>query len=183
MPPMIDDTTVALLNRLLGGRSPVIPPVESRGDSQKNFIRLDLPAAASAQYSFRLWFYQDCDQEISAQPLQQNGDHDYFWYRPFELAVFGDSEGNLVKEFCSELEVLLTHETRIVQRKGLLFGIFAVNTLEEKNGKQFRANPHCGSADSSPDLLMETSTCIGPARSPTDVISENYVNRTGGRGR
>ena len=126
---MIDDTTVALLNRLLGGRSPVIPPVESRGDSQKNFIRLDLPAAASAQYSFRLWFYEDRDREISAQPLQQNGDHDYFWYRAFELAEFGGSEGDLVKEFCRQLQVLLTHETRIVQRKGLLFWHFRCEYL------------------------------------------------------
>jgi hypothetical protein len=140
MPPKIDDTTVALLNRLLGGRSPEIPTVKSLGNSENKFIRVDLPAAASAQYSFSLWFYEDREREISAQPLQQNDDHDYFWSRSFELAEFVGSEGDLVKAFCSELEVLLTHETRIVQRKGLLFWHFVCEYRDREKWKSVGSN-------------------------------------------
>jgi hypothetical protein len=124
MTPKIDAKTAALLHRLLGDRNPIIQPAESRGNSREIIARLDLPAAPGAEYFFRFWFYEGGERQISARLLQDHSDDTYFWYRPLEMGEFGGSEDNLVSEFCEELEALLTHETRIVQKKGWLFWHF-----------------------------------------------------------
>ncbi len=123
MPPRIDEKTLALLNRLLGDRNSVIHPIESQGDFHEK-TRIDLPTAPGAEYFFRLWFYEGGERQISAQLIQHRSDDTYFWYRPLEMGEFRGSEDDLVNEFCEELEALLTHETRIVQRKGWLFWHF-----------------------------------------------------------
>jgi len=124
VPPKIDAKTLALLNRLLGDRNPVILPSETQSDIRENMARLDLPTAPGAEYFFRLWFYEGGERQISARLIQHFGDETYFWYRPLEMTEFRGSEDDLVSEFCEELETLLTHETRIVQRKGWLFWHF-----------------------------------------------------------
>ena len=124
MPPRIDDKTLALLNRLLGDYGPVFHTLEQQGNSRENISRLDLPTAPGAEYSFRLWFYEDGERQIGAQLIEPPSDETYFWYRPLELAEFRGSEDDLVSKFCQVLEALLTHETRIVQRKGWFFWHF-----------------------------------------------------------
>ena len=86
--------------------------------------RLDLPTPPDAEYFFRLWFYEGGERQIGARLIQDRSDDTYFWYRPLEMAEFRGSEDDLVSEFCEELKALLTHETRIVQRKGWLFWHF-----------------------------------------------------------
>src|SRR5271157_1172346 len=119
--PNIDVKTCALLSRLLNGFKPILDPAKSPLD---DFTRIDLPHASGAEYFFRLWFFEGGERQISAVLTQKQTDDTYFWYRPFELAEFRSSEGDLVDEFCKELEALLIHETRIVQRKGWLFWHF-----------------------------------------------------------
>ena len=124
MPPEVDAKTSSLLSRLLGDRNPLIHPQEPTGDIREKIARLDLPPATGAEYFFRLWFYEGGDREISAVLIGHQNDDAYFWYRPLEMGESNESEDDLVSEFCEKLEALLTHETRVVQRKGWLFWHF-----------------------------------------------------------
>jgi hypothetical protein len=124
VPYRIDDKTLSLLNRLLRGYGPVIHPVEPQCNPRDNITRFNLPTAPDAEYSFRLWFYESGERQISAQLIRDHSDETYFWYRPLEMGEFNGCEDDLVSEFCEELEALLTHETRIVQLKGWLFWHF-----------------------------------------------------------
>jgi hypothetical protein len=136
MPSKIDERTLALLNRLLGDYGPVTPPLEPLGNSRENARKLDLPSAPGADYFFRLWFYDDGERQIGAHLIQHSSADIYFWYRPFELAEFRGSQDDLVTEFCEELESLLTHETRIIQRKGWLFWGFRCEYREGAEWKE-----------------------------------------------
>ena len=118
MPARIDEKTLVLLNDLLGH------PVEPQHDSRSNFFRIDLAPAHGAEYFFTLWFHEDGERQISAQLIQDRSDDTYFWCRTLEMAEFGGREHDLLNAFCEELEALLTHETRIVQRKGWIFWHF-----------------------------------------------------------
>jgi hypothetical protein len=51
------------------------------------------------------------------------------------MGEFRGSEDDLVNEFCEELEALLIHETRIVQRKGWLFWHFR---CEYRTGEKWK---------------------------------------------
>jgi hypothetical protein len=124
MPLIIDAKSSSLLNRILGDDHPAIHPQEAKGNTGEKTIRLDLPTAPGAEYFFRLWFYEGGERQISAHLIQHRNDDIYFWYRSFEMGEFNGSENDLVSEFSEELENLLTHETRIVQRKGWLFWHF-----------------------------------------------------------
>jgi hypothetical protein len=135
MPPTIDAKTSSLLIRLLGDCNPVIRHEEPNGDIREKIARLDLPTALGAEYFFRLWFYEGGERQISAHLIQRPSDDTYFWYRPLEMGEFNGSEDNLVSEFCAELEALLTHETRIVQRKGWLFWHFRCEYRAEEKWK------------------------------------------------
>jgi len=132
----IDDKTLVLLNRFLGDYVPDIQPVEPQGNSRENTTRFDLPTAPGAEYFFRVWFYEDGERQISAQLIQHRCDDTFFWYRPFEMAEFRGSEDDLASEFCMELESLLTHETRIVQRKGWLSWHFS---CEYRAGEEWKS--------------------------------------------
>jgi hypothetical protein len=109
------DKTLELLARLLPDF--VIQPV-AQGAQGVDSTRIDLPAAAGADYFFQLWI--EPEMQISAELAVAAADVNYFWYRPFESAEFRDSMEALESAFCETLEKLLTHETRIVQKNGWL---------------------------------------------------------------
>jgi hypothetical protein len=117
---MIGDKTTLLLRDLLPDFNPTIEAVNPLRNSKERIAKLNLPAAPGAEYSFTLWFDENGEREISAKLILDQNDFDYFWYRPFELAEFKNNLGKLEATFCNELEILLTHETRIIQRKGWL---------------------------------------------------------------
>jgi|SRR6266446_157504 hypothetical protein len=118
MSPRIDAKTAALLSRLLVDCNPVVHP------ENRKIAVIDLPTAQDAEYFFRVWFDAGGERQITAQLVRRRSVDTYFWYRPLEMGEFNGSEDNLVIKFCQELEALLTHETRIVQRKGWLFWHF-----------------------------------------------------------
>ena len=120
----IDDQTLLLLTRLLGNSWRFGATVRTHENSREEITRVDLHTAPGAEYFFRLWFYEDGERQISAHLVQHRSEDTYFWYRPFEMNQFEESENGFVIEFCKELEVLLTHETRIIQRKGWLWWHF-----------------------------------------------------------
>jgi hypothetical protein len=119
MTPQIDDKTLGLLRFLLPDFNPIIEPAGAEGYSA-HIGRLDLPPAHGADYYFRLWLYPYGDREICAELVEDSRDGTYFWSRLFELAEFRGSKERLISAFHEELEALITHETRIIQRKGWL---------------------------------------------------------------
>jgi len=134
MSPRIDAKTAALLSRLLADCNPVIHPQDPK------IAILDLPTAPGAEYFFRVWFYEGGERQISAQLIQRRSDDTDFWYRPLEMGEFNGSEDDLVSEFYEELEALLTHETRIVQRRGWLFWHFRCEYRAGENWKGVRGH-------------------------------------------
>lgn len=124
MAPRIDDNTVALINRLLANRSPFDQSSVPQGKFREGVARVDLPAAPGAEYFFKLWFLENGERHISAQLIERANAANYFWYRPFDLAEFRGCESDLAAEFCEQLELVLTHATRIIQRRGWLFWRF-----------------------------------------------------------
>jgi hypothetical protein len=135
MIPQVDDRTLRLLNLHLPDFNPVIQPVEGLKVTGPHICRLDLPPAHGADYFFRLWFSPDGERQIGAKLVEDSDDASYFWYRPFELAEFRDSNEDLVNTFCEKLEALITHETRIIQRKGWLCWHFRCDYRASENWK------------------------------------------------
>jgi hypothetical protein len=91
---------------------------------------LDLQAGPSAEYSFRLWFYENdatgSSREISARLLGQAQPETCFWYWPFESAQFNTAEA-LSDAFDKSLLTLIRRPTRIVQKRGLLNWTFRLD--------------------------------------------------------
>ena len=110
------ERTLTLLRAELAGL-----PVSMSASGRDHF--LDLPAAPSAEYSFRLWFYErdaaGSSREISAQLVGQLNTDVYFWYWSFERAEFRTDEA-LFEAFDHSLLTLIRQPTRIVQKRGLL---------------------------------------------------------------
>ena len=115
----IDDATGDLLRRLLP--SYVVQPHFTALPSGHRTVHLDLPLPTSAEYGFQLWVYPE--KQISARLLGSNS-RGYFWYMPFEEAAYGNSIEKVDLAFLRAVELLISHETRIIQTRGLLTSSF-----------------------------------------------------------
>jgi hypothetical protein len=82
---------------------------------------IELPPPASADYRFVLWLGNG-EKQISARLLASD-EAVYFWYRPFEEAEFRSAE-KLNKAFIEAVELIVRHNTRIEQKRGLFFNHF-----------------------------------------------------------
>src|SRR5205814_2220665 len=80
-----------------------------------------LPFPASADYSFTLWL-GDVEKQISARLLTAD-ERTYFWYMPFEEPDYPSAE-RLTEALLSTAESIIRHNTRIEQKRGLLFTHF-----------------------------------------------------------
>lgn len=120
----LDEKTAALLKKLLPDFAPAQHWRESRNSEGEEFAELDLPTPYAAEYFFRLTFYSGVERQISAVLTEPPGDYTYFWYLPYELSAFRFAGETLMRKFLEELEALLTHDTRIIQRCGRLFWHF-----------------------------------------------------------
>ena len=114
--PFVDKPMLAALKRLLPDVifAPIFAPVSG---SKTPSVSIELPAAVGAEYLFKLYFQPE--RQISARLLRLNTQY-YFWYRPFDDAEFGNSADRLDKAFIETVEELVTSETRIIQKRGLL---------------------------------------------------------------
>ena len=82
---------------------------------------IEMPPPAGADYCFTLWLGSG-EKQISARLLNADKSS-YFWYRPFEDAEFRSAE-QLDKAFLEAVEVIIRHNTRIEQKRGLFFNHF-----------------------------------------------------------
>jgi hypothetical protein len=120
----IDEQTIAALQRLLPGMAfePIVVPLpdcSSVAPRSADFaVSIDLPAPSGADYSFELYFRPE--RQIHAKLISGAPSRPYFWYMPFEDAAFNNSVEKLDKAFIETVELLISHETRIMQKRGLL---------------------------------------------------------------
>jgi hypothetical protein len=104
--------------------------------------KLALPPAEGADFHLNIYVYDDGEPQITAQPLGHGSPRDArdqvaFWGLSFEVADYRtDEERNTA--FLATLDLLLTHEVRITQRRGCLNYHF---TCEYKNGDDWLALP------------------------------------------
>ena len=132
MVPKLDAETLGLIGLLLPNFNPVVQSVEPPLSRKESFGRLDLPTALGGDYFFQIGLHGDVERQISARPTNIGRDDScYFWYRPFdELVEQPGSREDLINAFSNMLKTLLTHKTRIVQRKGWLFWHFRCEYYE-----------------------------------------------------
>jgi hypothetical protein len=117
----VDDVTIAALQTLLPevAFQQISSPIPRSSESA---VFISLPASSGADYSFKLWLLPE--KQIQAVLLADDSSEISFWYRPFEDADFNNSVDLRNKAFLETVELLISHETRIVQKVGLLFDSF-----------------------------------------------------------
>ncbi len=113
----VDESTLVALQRLFPSVA-FEPIIEHLPDSPELSVHVNLPAPIGAEYSFKLWFRPE--KQIHAALIDADSPQLYFLYRPFEEAEFKNSAEKLNIAFLETLETLVLHETRIIQKTGLL---------------------------------------------------------------
>jgi hypothetical protein len=94
---------------------------------------IELPPPSGADYCFTLWLGSG-EKQISSRLL--NADKaSYFWYRPFEEAEFRSAE-QLSKAFLEAVELIVRHNTRIEQKRGLFSNHFKCEYESESGWKR-----------------------------------------------
>lgn len=93
------------------------------------------PESAESDYHFEVsldsehQFFEIC-AVLSEARRRDFPDHDLFWYEPFEV-IGSDSPDQVMRQCLETLRLLVTHDTRICQRKGLLWWSFACERFHE----------------------------------------------------
>jgi hypothetical protein len=97
--------------------------VESKQISGGTMETIELPRPPEADYFFSLHLYPDGEKGISAN-LPDSNREIYFWFKTFELPDYKNEVDRLDHDFLKTVETLLTRETMILQKKGLLWHTF-----------------------------------------------------------
>lgn len=97
---------------------------DARFVSNSSGCRVQLPPASGADYSFWLHLRDSGEHQISAKPVHDIDSESMFWFMPFELPDFHHSVEELAEAYLQAVEVALTHETKILQKRGWLFWYF-----------------------------------------------------------
>jgi hypothetical protein len=164
----IDERTSQELTRLLPGVvfKPIVVPLPGVTSAvpraSECAVSIDLPAAQGAEYSF--WILFEPERQIGATLVGGGDARLSFWYRPFEDAEFRFDTEKRDDAFFKTLESLISHETRIVQRRGLISNSFQCDFNDNGEWKRvfgvsslrWIATPPIGSRErvySSPALM------------------------------
>jgi hypothetical protein len=116
----VDEPTLTALTRSLPN-VPLEPKLTHMSGSSEPFVSVVLPAALNAEYRFSIALRPE--KQIAAELLNAR-EGDYFWYRPFEDAEFSSCLEKLEASFFDTVDLLVSHETRIVQERGWLWHKF-----------------------------------------------------------
>jgi len=159
----VDEATFATLRRLLPD-APLQPLLTPVSGSRESSVSTDLPLPVGADYRFNL--YLRPERQIHARLLNADPNA-YFWYMPFEDAAFKYSVEALDAAFLQTIEHLVQHETRIIQRRGLLSHSFK---CEYKSGHEWKGvYSHSGlrfGGFHAPQILTRTRVYISAAIVP-----------------
>jgi hypothetical protein len=124
------------LQRMLTGIS-LETKYSSLQSSPEPSVYIDLPDARNSDYSFTIWL--EPEMQIHARLSKDDFNNCGFWYRAFEAAEFRNPD-DLGNAFMEMLKLLLSHETRIIQKHGLLFENFRCEYLSATGWKRVDAN-------------------------------------------
>jgi hypothetical protein len=168
------DATRALLRALLP-----TAPIEERGNSERLTFVLPWPAGGDYRIAATV---EGEEASLSAERRGATAG-EYFWYHPFEDADFR-GVGALYAAFHRELEILVSHPTRVIQSRRLLSWEFGCE-YESTAGWQrlyghavMRWNGGVPAIDgdrrvySSPALARGASPGSPPAASPAHADGE-----------
>lgn len=139
--------------------------------------RLALPAAQGADYSFTLYFTPSGQREIHAIPCNLpriNTNNDYFFFRMGFESENHLSPRELARSADGTVRELIHSETRIRQRRGLLFWSFR---LERKRGDKWVQVSSCWAlrAVCASYRGTETHSLLSPTYRP-EVTSIVFVH-------
>jgi hypothetical protein len=124
-----------LVSRLLATVGAAALDMEIREHRGPEYVRLIFPRPSGSDYGFEAHIYHDLgDLQIHAEPADPgHPDGIYFWYRSYERWDYTGLE-EMLTQFERDLLLVLTHDTRVKQRRGFVFWHF---TLEyQENGLQ-----------------------------------------------
>jgi hypothetical protein len=110
-------TVQAILNDTEARVREALPGLRIWRQSQLGPV-VQFPLSANSDYRFSAWFFDASSLAIEADisSLKELALRLDFWQHPFKAEDFASSE-EMVALFQDELLTLLTHETRIIQRK------------------------------------------------------------------
>jgi hypothetical protein len=86
--------------------------------SEPNWTRVELPKPPGADYQFDVFVCRHGEHSIAARLTAPGQESPFFWFMPFELADFHRVPQELNDSVLAALELLATHETKILQRRG-----------------------------------------------------------------
>ena len=114
----VDERMVVALNRTLPNVA--LEPILKEHSHGMRSVSVELPAPQGGEYQFILTLQPE--RQIHARLVRHldTQRNNYFWYRPFEDAEFRGSIEKLDAAFIETIEKLVRHETRILQKRGLL---------------------------------------------------------------
>lgn len=113
------------MEQLVEKLRPLTTFAEKKQLADETAWRLRFISSPDADYYFFAWIYDDGDAWLGACRTESTED-EYFWSTNFELLVY-DSQEELNQQLIDNVTLLLTHETQIVQTKGLInMGFFLV---------------------------------------------------------
>ncbi len=84
-------------------------------------FRLDAPPGAD--YAFCVWVYDDGEPQLSAQLLEVQENH-RFWWMPFEALDWRNPTAR-ERAFFEALDAILNHPTRVIESRSLLLWSFS----------------------------------------------------------
>ena len=109
--------TVALVQTHLSGFSP-----QFEFNMHHHWWSFSLPRPSDGEYQFTLHGELGGERQISAIPMHWAKDERRrrFWYSALEIAGFRNDATALEKSFHESVTALLTHPTRIIEKKGIV---------------------------------------------------------------
>jgi len=114
----VDERMAAALSRTLPGVA--LEPRVRTDSGYGPSVSVALPVPPEAEYRFVLTLGPERQIHATLVSSPESKLKEYFWYRPFEDAEFKDRMEKLDAAFIDTIEKLVFHETRIVQKRGLL---------------------------------------------------------------
>jgi hypothetical protein len=128
-----------LVRRVLETVRAVSRDVAIREERKAEHVRLIFPRTPGSDYAFEAHIYDDLgDLQIHAELEDLDDEREiYFWYRSYVRWDYAAIE-EMLTQFERDLLLVLTHDTRVRQRRGVAFWRFALqfqtNGLQELDG-------------------------------------------------
>jgi hypothetical protein len=99
-------------------------PIPFTSEQKSSYFTFTFSPPPDGDYRFKLYLYKEGNMSIGAELVNQPNDYNYFWSRLIEQ-YSKRSIDDMQFEVIEVLNKILKHETRIIQKRGLLFWHFS----------------------------------------------------------